>query len=235
MKVALALLLTVALVAGGLALAVLTPEPEYTNEELRAFGFTALPQPRDLPAFDLADAAGGRFGPERLRGRWSLIFFGYANCPDICPITMSVLGEAEKLMRGAGDDPFQGILVSVDPERDTPQSLARYVAAFSGDFVGVTGDLADIEAFAKSLYAGFSKVAVEDSALGYLMDHTSHIAVIDRRGRHYGYIKPPFDERKIATLAQALRLRDEGTFRCSPLPLQDMHGPSPIACSRFPR
>lgn len=203
MKTAVALL-AAGLVAGGLAFAYLVPTPAYSDEELRAFGFVALPEPRPLPSFELVDAAGGRFGPERLRGRWSLIFFGYANCPDICPITMSVLGQAAELVRDDATEPFQGILVSVDPERDTPQTLARYVAAFSEDFVGLTGDVAAIEAFAQSLHAGFSKAPVEDSALGYLMDHTGHIAVVDRRGRHFGYIKPPFDKRKIAALVRAL-------------------------------
>ena len=207
MKIVLALLLAVGLVGGGLAVAFLLPEPAVSNAQLRTFGFTAFEEPRPIAPFALADAKGGAFGPERLRGRWSLVFFGYANCPDICPITLSVLGEAEALLREREDEAFQGIFVSVDPGRDTPEALAQYVAAFSADFVGVTGDVPAIEAFAKSLHAGFAMAPAADSALGYLVDHSSQVAVVDRGGRHYGFIRSPLDAQQVATLTRTLSNR----------------------------
>ena len=202
-------LVLVALAAGGLAIAVFLPPSTYSDEELAAFGYSAYPAPREVEAFQLVDAAGGSFGPERLRGRWSLMFFGFANCPDICPIAMSVLGDAAKMLTERGDTPFQGILVTVDPERDTPAAMASYVHAFSEEFVGVTGTVADIKAFAKSFHAGFSKAPVADSALGYLVDHTSRIAVVDPEGRHVGNIRSPFDATRITTLYRALADRFE--------------------------
>ena len=194
-------------VALGLAVARYAPEPAPTAEQLRAFGYTAYPNPRPIPDFDLADAAGGRFTPARLQGRWSLLFFGYANCPDICPVTMSELGNAAGRMEAAGEDVFQGVLVSVDPERDTAEALAAYVAAFRDDFVGVTGDMADIRAFAGSLHAGFAKAPAADSALGYLVDHSSQLAVIQPDGRHAGFVRGPFDAARLRTLIGALRQR----------------------------
>lgn len=205
MKAAVACGLTVAaLVAGGLVVARFGGEASYTAEELKAFGYIAYPAPRPVPAFALEDAAGGRFDAARLRGRWSLLFFGYANCPDICPVTMSTLALAEKRLLESGGPAFQGVLITVDPERDTPASLAAYIAAFSENFVGVTGELGAIRAFAESLHAGFAKAPVPDSALGYLMDHSSHLAVIDPEGRHRGYMRAPLDARKIASLTRAL-------------------------------
>ena len=204
MKILLAILLAAGLGGGGLAVVYLLPAPALSNEELRAFGFTAFEEPRSIAPFTLADADGGTFDPARLRGRWSLVFFGYANCPDICPITLSVLGEAEALLREGEDEAFQGIFVSVDPARDTPEALARYVAAFSADFIGVTGDVAAIEAFAKSLHAGFKIAPTEDSALGYLVDHSSQVAVIDPNGRHFGFIRSPLDAQQVATLTRTL-------------------------------
>lgn len=206
-KAAVVGLLVITLVVVGASIALLAPEHSYNDEELRAFGFTGFSPPREVPDFKLIDAGGGDFLPVRLQGRWSLVFFGYANCPDICPITMSVLGNAEKLLAEAEQELFQGVMVSVDPQRDTPRALAQYVAAFSERFVGVTGDVAAIEAFAKSLHAGFAKAPAEDSALGYLMDHSSHLAVVDPAGRHYGFVRPPFDAAKIATLTGALARR----------------------------
>lgn len=207
-RVAIAVLGALLLVAGGLAIAYLAPEHDYSDEELRAFGFTALPAPRAIDDFSLADARGAPFGPERLRGRWSLLFFGYANCPDICPITLAVLGEADALLRESGRESFRGVFVSVDPERDTPANLARYVAAFSEDFAGVTGEPGALAAFARSLHVGYSKVEVEDSALDYLLDHSSHVAVVDPQGRHVGFVRSPLEAQRIATLMGALAQRD---------------------------
>ena len=204
------LLVMVGLVAAGVALVVLLPDPDYSEEELQSFGFSAFPQPRAVPQFALQDAGGGVFDAERLRGRWSLLFFGYANCPDICPVTMSELGNAAGRMEAAGEDAFQGILVSVDPERDTDEALAAYVAAFRDDFVGVTGDMADIRAFAGSLHAGFAKAAAADSALGYLVDHSSQLAVIQPDGRHAGFVRGPFDAARLRSLISALRKRWQG-------------------------
>ena len=202
-----ALVAAAAVVALGLAVARYAPNPAPTEEQLRAFGYTAYPAPRPIPDFDLADAAGGRFTPARLHGRWSLLFFGYANCPDICPVTMSELGNAAGHLEAAGEDGFQGILVSVDPERDTPEALAAYVAAFRSDFVGVTGDVAAVRAFAGSLHAGFAKAEAADSALGYLVDHSSQLAVIQPDGRHAGFVRGPLDAARLRSLIGALRQR----------------------------
>ena len=120
---------------------------------------------------------------------------------------MAVLGAAEERLLDDGDSAFQGILVSVDPERDAPDLLQDYVASFSANFVGVTGSPPAIAAFGKSLHAGFAKVPVDDSALGYLMDHSSHIAVVDPLGRHFGFIRPPHDAQQLATLTRALAQR----------------------------
>ena len=203
MKTGVVALLLAVLVGAGVAVVYLGPGTQLSDEELGAFGFTAYPEPRDVGDFLLTDAAGGDFGPERLRGRWSFMFFGFANCPDICPITMAVLGEAERVLVEAGDEPFQGILVTVDPERDTAPSLLEYVRTFSNDFVGVTGSVPAIFAFARSFHAGFSKNMV-DSELVYTMNHSGRIAVVDPSGRHYGNISSPFDATRLATLHRAL-------------------------------
>ncbi len=204
MKVAVLILLLAVLVGAGVAVVYFGPGTQFSDEELKAFNFSPYPAPRDIGDFRLDDAAGGDFGPERLRGRWSFMFFGFANCPDICPITLAVLGEAERVLAEAGDEPFQGILVTVDPERDTAPVLLEYVRSFSDDFVGVTGSVPDIFVFARRFHAGFSKQLLEDSELGYTMNHSGRIAVVDPWGRHYGNVSSPFDATRLATLYRAL-------------------------------
>ena len=107
---------------------------------------TLFAEPRALPAFELIDQERIPFGPERLRGRWTLLFFGFVNCPDVCPTTLATLAEVRRKVasESAGDVP-QVVLVSVDPGRDTPPVLAQYVAHFDPSFTGVTGDPAAIE------------------------------------------------------------------------------------------
>jgi len=107
--------------------------------ELESLGLVALPEPLELTDPLLFDQSGNPFDVRRFDGRWSFIFFGYTRCPDICPVTMSILGQAERLIdadsrRDVATEGFQGILVSVDPERDDQDAMKAYVEAFSPTF-----------------------------------------------------------------------------------------------------
>ena len=178
--------------------------------ELHSLGVIAIPEPRELSDHALFDQSGNRFDLRRLNGHWSFIFFGYTRCPDICPVTMSILGQAERLIenRQGGNnlaDGFQGILVSVDPERDDEGVLGAYVTAFSPAFIGLTGTGSAVKSFGLQLGIGYRKGEPIDSEIGYLIDHSPYIVVVDPAARHYGYIKPPFDAGRIALIYSKLR------------------------------
>jgi protein SCO1/2 len=98
---------------------------------------TALPEPRPLPDIELVDTAGRPFGVADLRGEFSLLFFGFTHCPDICPLTLQVLAAARDRLSDATAP--RVVFVSVDPYRDTPERIRDYLANFDPDFVGVTG------------------------------------------------------------------------------------------------
>ena len=168
-----------------------TPVPSLT--ELREAGVFILPQPRDLEAFALTTADGREFGVDDLRGRWSFLFFGFTHCPDICPTTMAVMAEAE---RSLGQDKFHGVLVTVDPQRDTPDVLAAYVDAFSRDFTGLTGSREQIAALARQVSVAFAKVPA--GAGGYTMDHSGQIVLINPEAQYHGFIKMPHTSQTIA-------------------------------------
>ena len=138
--------------------------------ELHSLGVVAMPEPRELSDHALFDQSGNRFDAGRLNGHWSFIFFGYTRCPDICPVTMSILGQAERLIEnGQGGnnlaDGFQGILVSVDPERDDGDAIGAYVTAFSPAFIGLTGTGAAVKSFGLQLGIGFRKGETIDSEI----------------------------------------------------------------------
>jgi protein SCO1/2 len=159
---------------------------------------TLYAEPRPLPAFSLVDQAGGAFGPERLRGRWTFLFFGFVNCPDICPTTLAMLaGVRDRIARvgagtGAADDVPEVVLVSVDPGRDTPPVLAQYVAHFDPTFTGVTGSAEAIETLTRALgVAVFAGPAAADGS--YAVDHTAAIFLVDPEGRVAALFNTPHE------------------------------------------
>jgi protein SCO1/2 len=144
---------------------------------------TVFPTPRALPDFALTDHTGAPFGPERLRGGWHILFFGFTQCPDVCPSTLATLAAARRQL---GDLPADQqpdvVFVSVDPARDTAARLAEYVAFFDPRFLGITGDPAAIEALTRGL--GVAVVVGEPDAAGqYTIDHTATLFLVDPRGR----------------------------------------------------
>lgn len=168
----------------GLALAVALRGPD--TAELQSG--LLLTQPRPLPAFELLDHNGERFGPERLHGRWHLLFSGFTHCPDLCPNTLGLLAAVE---RALGDDAagLQTLFLSVDPQRDTPESLKAYVNYFSPRFVGITGDAAQIETLMRGLGLGYA--LGDTSQPGYTVDHAATLVLIDPQGRVAAYFSPP--------------------------------------------
>jgi len=110
-------------------------------------------------------------------GQWDLLYFGYTNCPDICPLTLAELAKARQQLTAAGADAPRIVFVSVDPERDTPDVVAKYVAYFGDANLGITGDLDQIRKFAKGLGIFFAKGREEGGM--YSVDHSSVVLVVD--------------------------------------------------------
>jgi protein SCO1 len=142
---------------------------------------TLLEPARPLPPMALVDQHGQPFGAERLRGRWSILFFGFTHCPDVCPTTLALLAQVEKQLTDLPTEHRpQIILMSVDPQRDTPEQLAKYVKSFSPTFSGVTGDQAAMHEFALKL--GVPVAITQLPGGGYTVDHSAAIFVIDPSG-----------------------------------------------------
>lgn len=179
-----------------------------TDDELRERGIIVLPKPRDLAEFSLTDASGAAFTNEDLEGQWTFAYFGFTNCPDICPVAMSVLGRARELLAEQGrEDHFAGVLVSVDPARDTPEALAEYVRFFHEDFEGVTGEREEIAELAGQVSVAFAAVPEPTAPDGYVVDHTGNIVLVNPRGHYHGYIRPPHTPEQLTFAYEALSAR----------------------------
>jgi protein SCO1/2 len=152
---------------------------------------TLLAPARELADFSLIDNRGHSFGAQNLRGHWSLMFFGYTNCPDYCPATLTTLAALEKQLRAANSVAPQVIFVSVDAKRDTPALLNEFVPNFDPAFIGLTAaSQPAIEAFAKKWGVA---VNIETAANGnYIVDHSTLIFVIDPAGKLAAILSGPF-------------------------------------------
>ena len=186
----LAKILWLAVAAAGLAVAALflwQPRPEIT---------ASAPQEPALRAdFQLTDHRGRTRTDEELRGDWLLVFFGFTNCPDVCPMGLATIAQAIDELGGAADE-VQPLFISVDPERDTPDALAEYVTQFHPSIIGLTGTPEQVDETAKSF--AIYKERVEDPSApdGYTMGHTSSILLFDPEGgfvRLFEYTASPED------------------------------------------
>ena len=154
--------------------------------------------------FELTDMNGRRFTEANLKGKYTLLYFGYTFCPDICPTELTII--AETLDR-LGDlrKKFRVVMVSVDPERDTPEVLKEYMSNFGPEFIGLTGTPEQIRKMAKQWRAYYRKVP-DPNGEGYSMDHSAVTYLLDTNGkylRHFAYGTPP--ERMAKGILEAIR------------------------------
>jgi protein SCO1/2 len=150
------------------------------------------PQNRPLPPFQLTDHQQHPFTLAELKGHWSLIFFGYTHCPDVCPMTLGVLRNVKQQLAAQGQfaDDTRYIFVSVDGERDTPAVLNRYLHYFDPAFIGLTGSDAALQTLTQALGIVYVKTPT-DKPQHYLVDHTASILLVDPEGRMIGLFSSP--------------------------------------------
>lgn len=155
------------------------------------------PDPPAIPAFHLMDHNGQPFTRSELKNHWSLVFFGFTNCPDICPTTLDALAQVEQQLKANAlwSEYGQVLFVSVDPERDSAERLAEYVQYFSPDFIGATAGEAALRDLTRAVGALFIKVEQGES---YTMDHSAGLFFIDREGRLVSVLTPPHHPAAIA-------------------------------------
>lgn len=163
----------------------LNPAP-LSHEQLLTYDFFSFEQPRRIKDINLIDHFQKEVNIDTFKGKRTLIFFGFTSCPDICPTTLSVLNQAmEKLSVKP-----RVVMISVDPERDTPEKLASYVPAFNKDFIGITGKFDDIVQLATQLNIAFGKVPGPEAGT-YVVDHSGYITLLNAEAEYAGFFKMP--------------------------------------------
>jgi protein SCO1 len=163
------------------------------------------PEPQPLPPFEMLTQHGEKVGPALLRGQWSFVFFGYLQCPDVCPTTLHAMREFRRLLVAA--DPraerYRFVFVSVDPERDDLPTMAEYLGYFDPAFIGLGGSVAGLQALAGPLAVKY--VDFVDDNGHRSIDHTSSVMVVDPRGRAVGALPPPQQPERMFERFERLR------------------------------
>jgi len=195
-------LLTCALsVAAGLGLSYAlfapTPRPDVAG--------LLWPNPKALRPFSLVNQHGEPFALEDLEGRWTFLFFGYTNCPDVCPMTVGVLSEVETLLerQGSGKD-VQFAFVSVDPARDTPEQLGRYLGFFDEDFIGATAPDGRLEGLTRQLGIAFLRDEPDENG-HYAVGHSASVLLTDPEARLVAVFDAPHRAEALATDFREIR------------------------------
>lgn len=160
----------IVLVAAGVGCQAFAPAYEFKGSVLEP----AAP----LPDFELNATTGQPFHLSDVKGDIALVYFGYTYCPDVCPLTMADVRQAINGLE-QGRERVHVIFVSVDPERDTPEVLSRYLAAFDPKFIGLTDDFEKVKEVMKPYGAFAEKETAADSVAGYLVSHSARLYLVN--------------------------------------------------------
>lgn len=195
------LLSSLILLLAGVATALLI-EREPTPLEFKAeTGVSIISPPIALPDVSLVDQNGKPFNMDRIKDRWSLFFFGYTHCPDVCPTT---LANMNKVAKTAGNSDINYVFVSLDPQRDTPEKLKQYVHHFNPNFIALSGDKENINRLAEAVGVIY-EIDGDNSSDNYTVNHYAAILMMDPQGRLRAHILPPHSTSKMVGVVQKIR------------------------------
>ena len=206
-KTVIVLVALVALVIGLTVYRVLNSEAQADPAQLLDAGIVLLPQGRDVPQLTLTDQLGEPVQVDELKGKWTLLFFGYTFCPDICPATLAELRQLRGQLPDALREQLRPVLVSVDPARDTPEQLRQYLEFFGDGFIGLTGPLDDIQTLANGV--GIPFIPADTSRENYTVDHSGNLVIIGPDGRQRGFIRAPLQVQKLSQQLPGLLSREQ--------------------------
>lgn len=196
--IALAIFVGVLSAVGGISLWNVMHSPQQSSTAT----LMVLPEPRIIADFALVDDQGQPFSLENLRGQWSLMFFGFTNCPDVCPSALydlNLVTEKLKELRGEKFPGTQVVFVSVDPERDTPEKLSEYLGYFNPHFIGVTGTQEQLAPLTMQLGIAYEIEEHVPGADKYNVYHSVSFLLTDPDGKLYGVFPAPHDADRITS------------------------------------
>jgi len=182
-----------------------TPRVLSTNE-LLVNGLFMFEEPKKISDFSFYSANGVEFTKDDLEGKWTLMYFGFTSCPDECPTTMYEIKELINILREKDFplDDKQWVLVSIDPERDTPENIDKYAKGYDKDFIGVSNIRPMLLSLATQL--SVNNVMPSDDSMdhSHLDNHVNNIILLNPNGDFAGVFRPPFDISRLSLTYQSV-------------------------------
>jgi protein SCO1/2 len=181
-------------VIAGIWLGQATQKDQAAAEKPPAIQGAILAQPRALQNVQLKSVDDTVFDLKDFKGQWSLVFFGYTNCPDVCPTTLNVLNQVDKLMEEQGLAPPRIIFISIDPQRDRLDLIDQYVKYFNKRFIGITGDQQNLASISRQMSVVYAKAPGTDGSMSednYLMDHSSSLVLLNPEAQVQALLTSP--------------------------------------------
>jgi len=154
---------------------------------------------KTVPEFSLVNGDSQPIDKTLFDNQWSVVFFGFTHCPDVCPITLTVMQEVVEKLKEFNVPQPQTVFVSVDPKRDTPEVVKNYIGFFNTDFIGVTGELNEVLQLTRELGIVAAFTVREDDPNEYDVDHTASMLLIDPQGRMRAKLTAPHEADTIVT------------------------------------
>ena len=183
-----------ALILGLFFSSFLIPRP-LSESERNELGLVLFDSPRPLYDFEMEDQNGEPVNLESLKGSWNVLFFAFTSCPDICPTTLSTISKAYSDLKM----PVRIIMVTIDPDRDSLETLRNYLGSFNENFIGYRGEFDETVKLAQQLNVAFGKIPGSQPGT-YTMDHNASLALVDSGGNYVGFIKSPQSSSNIQTI-----------------------------------
>ena len=182
-----------------------TPRVLSTNE-LIVNGLFLFEDPKEISDFSFYSANGVEFTKDNLKGKWTLMYFGFTRCPDECPTTMYQIKKLVNILREKDFplDDKQWVLVSIDPERDTPEGVDKYAKGYDEDFIGVSNNRPMLLSLATQL--SVNNVMPSDDSMdhSHLDNHVNNIILLNPDGDFAGIFRPPFNTQRLSLTYQSI-------------------------------
>jgi len=178
-----------------------------SNHQVTAPSYQALklfPEGKAFSGFQLTSHLGEKWTNEQFKGNHSILFFGFSNCPDICPTTLLEMQKIDKILKNNQVKPPNFVFISVDPDRDTPEVLNDYINYFNPEFKALTGDAANILSITTQLGVAYHVAEHQKGDLVYDVDHASALFVLNPQGERIGIFPAPHEVDTIAADIQLL-------------------------------
>jgi protein SCO1/2 len=195
----------VALIMGLTVYRVLSGNNQGNQPALIDAGIILLPQSRTVPDLAMTNQDGQAVSLSELKGKWTLLFFGYTFCPDICPTTLAQLRQIKSELPKDALANLRVVLISVDPNRDTPQQLKQYLGYFDKDFIGLTAPVEQIQKLANAVSIPF--IPPDTSKPNYTVDHSGNLVILGPDGTQRGFIRAPMNNPKLVAQLPTLLVR----------------------------